>query len=74
MLFAVSGKELEKRSGRQCPTLYDFEEEEGISMTESAAKRDIETRTFPSLEENKKAFAQDSDGKYRSSGGFTEVC
>ena len=42
--------------------LYDFEEEEGISMTEEAAKRDIETRIFPSLEENKKAFAQDADG------------
>ena len=60
--YLKSVEELRADPEGSAKLLYDFEEEEGISMTEEAAKRDIETRIFPSLEENKKAFAQDADG------------
>lgn len=42
--------------------LYDFEEEQGISMTEEAAKQDVEHRPFPTLEENKAYFEDDGNG------------
>ena len=60
--YLQSVEELRADPEGSAELLFDFEEEEGISMTEAAAKRDIETRIFPSLEENQKAFAEDAEG------------
>ena len=46
--------------------LYDFEEQEGITMTEEAAERDIEVRQFPTLEENKAVFETDENGNSKA--------
>lgn len=42
--------------------LYDFEEEQGISMSESVAKLEVENRPFCSSEKNIKLFTPDKDG------------
>lgn len=46
--------------------LYDFEEQEGISVTEDAAAKEVEFRTFPTLEENKAYFEEDENGSCRA--------
>lgn len=46
--------------------LYDFEQEEGISVTEEAAKREVEERPFPTLEENKAYFEDDGNGSCKA--------
>lgn len=64
--YLKSVEELRADPKATAQLLYDFEEEEGISLTEDAAKRDVEVRTFPSVEENKAAFAADANGSSRA--------
>lgn len=42
--------------------LYDFEEEQGISLSESASVKEVENRPFASVERNKELFTVREDG------------
>ncbi len=46
--------------------LFDFEEQEGISVTEYSASKEVEFRPFPTLEENKAYFEEDENGSCRA--------
>lgn len=55
-LKAVDG--LKTDQDASAAMLYRFEEEQGIVMSEENAKREIETRPFPTLDENKEYFKE----------------
>ena len=42
--------------------LYDFEEEQGISLSETAAVKEVEHRPFASIERNEELFTVREDG------------
>ena len=42
--------------------LYDFEEEQGISLSETAAVKEVENRPFASIERNEELFTVRDDG------------
>ena len=41
---------------------YDFEEEQGISLSETAAVKEVESRPYASIERNKELFTVRDDG------------
>lgn len=60
--YLKAAEELKADPDKAAQMLYDFEEEQGISMSENAAKLDVEHRPFTSAEDNVELFKVREDG------------
>ena len=60
--YIQAGNDLTADPEMAAQMLYDFEEEQGISMSESAAQKDIENRPFRTVEEQIELFTVREDG------------
>lgn len=60
--YLKSSEELAKNPEQTAQDFYEFEEEQGIAISEKTAQKEVEYRPFITLEQQKEYFAEEADG------------